>query len=70
MSQSRKMSAIESTTNIVVGVIIALISQVIIFKLYGIPVSIKQNIEMTAYFTIISFVRSYLLRRIFNGFSR
>jgi hypothetical protein len=60
------MSAVESITNISVGVVIALISQIVIFQLYGIPVNLKQNVEMTAWFTVISFARSYILRRVFN----
>lgn len=66
MSQSKRMSAVESATNIAIGVVIALISQIVIFKLYDIPVNFKQNVEMTAWFTLISFVRSYILRRLFN----
>lgn len=64
--QSRRWSMIEALTNILVGVVISFVSQVVIFKAMGIKVSIQENVTMTAYFTVISLVRSYYLRRMFN----
>lgn len=66
MSQTKRMSVVESMVNLAVGMIVALISQIVIFGLYDIPVNLSQNIEMTAWFTVVSFVRSYCLRRMFN----
>lgn len=64
--QSKLGSAIESIANVLVGVIVAFVSQLVIFKAYGIEVSMSTNIQMTGYFTLISLVRSYALRRLFN----
>lgn len=64
--QSKLGSAIESIANVLVGVVVAFISQLVIFKAYGIEVSMSTNIQMTGYFTLISLVRSYALRRLFN----
>lgn len=66
VSQSKKMSAVESSTNIAVGVVVSLLSQIVIFWLYAIPVSFSRNVQMTAWFTVVSFIRSYSLRRFFN----
>lgn len=64
--QSKRMSVIEAFANVMVGYGVALGSQLIIFPAFNIHVSIQQNIQITNYFTAISIVRSYTLRRVFN----
>ncbi|WP_146256064.1 DUF7220 family protein [Aestuariivirga litoralis] len=64
--QSRWMSLVEATTNIVVGYCLAVLTQVIVFPLFGLSVSLGENLGIGAVFTVISLVRSYILRRIFN----
>lgn len=66
MEQSKMESLIESLANIVIGIVVAFISQVIIFKLNGIEVPLMTNMKMTIYFTAVSLVRSYAIRRWFN----
>ena len=61
------MSMIEVATNILIGLVVSFISQIVIYKLYDIRVSIMQNVEITIWFTLISIVRSYLVRRWFNS---
>jgi hypothetical protein len=61
------MSMIEVATNILIGLVVSFISQIVIFKLYNIHISVVQNVEITVWFTIISIVRSYLVRRWFNS---
>ena len=65
--QSKTGSLIEALANIAAGVIIAFLSQEIIFRYYGIPCPVSLNIKLTAWFTFISLARSFLLRRIFNA---
>ena len=64
--QSRIMSVVEAATNVLIGLVVSLISQLVIFKLYDINITLSQNVEITLYFTVISIVRSYALRRLFN----
>lgn len=66
MSQTRIGSATEVALNIVIGFVISLISQVIIFPLYGIHSTFSTDLQITAWFTVVSIVRSYALRRLFN----
>jgi hypothetical protein len=66
MSQLRRHSFIESISNVAVGYGVALLSQIIIFPMYGIHIPIGTNIMIGVWFTIISIIRSYVLRRIFN----
>jgi len=64
--QSRKLSIIESLTNILVGLITSFIIQLIIYPILNIPVTLNQNIIITCVFFIVSFLRGYIIRRIFN----
>ena len=64
--QSKLGSMLEAIANVVVGIIVSLISQLVIFGAYGIHISLVENMQMVGYFTLISLVRSYLLRRLFN----
>jgi hypothetical protein len=68
MSQSRLHSAIESVANVAVGCGVALMSQLLIFPLYGIHIPLSSNIAIGIWFTVISLCRSYAIRRWFNGF--
>lgn len=67
MSQSRMQSALESLTNVAAGYLVALGVQGIVFPLFGIHVTLIQNIGIAAVFTGVSLVRSYMIRRWFNG---
>ena len=67
MKQSKKQSAIESMTNVLVGYGVALSSQLIIFPFYDINIAIEDNIIIGVWFTLISLVRSYVIRRYFTN---
>ena len=64
--QSRLMSAIEACANVAVGYGIAVGTQIIVFPLFGIDVSLSDNLVIGLMFTAISLGRSFLLRRAFN----
>lgn len=64
--QTKRQSFIESLTNVAVGYSISLLSLFIIFPLLGIESSTPKNLLITLYFTVLSIVRSYVLRRFFN----
>ena len=66
MTQSRLESLMESIANICIGYGIALASQLMLFPLYGIHISLTTNLWIGFWFTLISLVRSYALRRWFN----
>jgi len=52
--------------NVAIGYGVALASQIAIFPLFGIHIPIADNILIGAVFTVISIVRSYMVRRLFN----
>lgn len=65
--QTRFQSFVESCTNVAIGYFVALASQLLIFPMFGISVTIKDNILIGLYFTAISILRSYALRRWFTA---
>lgn len=67
MSQSKLASLVEVATNMAVGFIVSVYAQAVIFPLYGFStLSLTENVQIVTIFTIISMVRSYLVRRFFN----
>jgi hypothetical protein len=64
--QSRLMSFVESVVNVVVGYLIAVTTQIIVFPVFGMHVNLADNLLIGAIFTVISLARSFLLRRIFE----
>lgn len=67
MTQTRTASLIESVFNVVIGYGVALASQLVIFPMFGIHLSLGDNFAIGAWFTLISLVRSYTIRRYFNA---
>ena len=67
MKQSRSMSLVESVANVVVGYGIAVVSQLSLFPVFGMHMTLEQNLKLAGAFTIISICRSFALRRIFEA---
>lgn len=65
--QSKKQSLVESATNTAVGFVISLTATFIIFPLVGFESSFSKNLIVTIFFTIVSVLRGYFIRRIFNN---
>ncbi len=64
--QTRIQSFIESFINVAIGFGVTLISQILVFPLFGINIPMESNLLIGAIFTVISIARSYLVRRVFN----
>lgn len=67
MKQSRLMSLVESVANVAVGYGIAVVTQILIFPIFGLHTTLAQNLQMGAIFTLVSIVRSFGLRRLFEA---
>lgn len=67
MKQSRAMSLVESLANVAVGYGIAVVTQMLVFPLFGLVATLGENLAMGAIFTVVSIVRSYWLRRLFEA---
>ena len=64
--QSRRQSLIEAITNVMVGYALAVITQIVVFPWFGLQVSLCDNLAIGALFVMISLLRSYALRRLFE----
>ena len=53
MKQSRTMSLVESLTNVAVGYGIAVITQIVVFPLFGLATTLTENMAMGATFTVV-----------------
>ena len=67
MKQSRAMSLIEAIANVAVGYGIAVVTQILIFPVFGLHTTLGQNLKMGGIFTIVSLARSFALRRLFEA---
>lgn len=68
MSQTRLGSFAESWANIAVGFTINYIANLIILPLFGFTsLTARTNFIIGCIYTVISLVRSFILRRYFNG---
>ena len=67
MKQSRLMSLAESVANVIVGYGVAVVTQILIFPVFGLQTTLGQNLAMGGVFTIVSLARSFLLRRLFEA---
>lgn len=66
MTQSRWLSLVEAITNVAVGYVLAVITQIVAFPWFGIHPSLGENLAIGSIFTGISLLRSYVLRRLFE----
>lgn len=71
MKQSKLMSLIEVVVGTIVGLIIAMIAQTVFFHAYNVPISLSVNIQLVIWMTVISVLRGYVIRRLFeNGIAQ
>ncbi len=67
MKQSRLMSLVESLANVLVGYGVAVVTQMLVFPMFGLAVTVTENLLIGLIFTAVSIVRSYALRRGFEA---
>lgn len=67
--QSKVMSFVEISLNLLSGYFLSLLVTEIVFPLYGLESNLSQNMEITAIYTVVSLIRSYVFRRVFNYFT-
>ena len=66
MKQSKAKSLIETITQITIGYLINVGMYLIILPLFGFDVTVSQSFQVSAMFTLVSLVRLYVIRRVFN----
>ena len=68
--QTKRQSLIESLTSTTIGIIIGIVLNLTILPLFGYPVSLSDSLWISVIFTIVSIIRSYIIRRWFNSKER
>jgi hypothetical protein len=61
------MSLVEAVANVIVGYGVAVVTQILIFPIFGLQTTLGQNLAMGGVFTIVSLFRSFALRRLFEA---
>jgi hypothetical protein len=67
MTQSRKMSLLETIASTVIGYLVAVTTQLTVFPFFDIDITLHDNLAIGAIFTVVSIVRGYVVRRVFNN---
>ena len=66
MTQSRRLSLIEAFTNVAVGYVLAVVTQILVFHGLAFTPALVRTLPIGSLFTGISLMRSYALRRAFE----
>lgn len=66
MGQSKRASFAEAIANTSIGYGVSILAQIVIFPAFGLRASLPQNLAIGACFTLVSLVRGYVVRRLFN----
>ena len=66
MKQSRAMSLVEAVANVIVGYVLAIATQIVVFPWFGIETGLAEHLSIGLAFVGVSLVRGYLLRRLFE----
>jgi hypothetical protein len=67
MKQSRAMSFVEAIANVIVGYGAAVVTQMLVFPMFDLHMTWAENLKLAAAFTLISIIRSFALRRLFEA---
>ena len=66
MRQTRWHSFLESVTSTAIGFFVSMLILELVNRLWGLDLSLDDNVAITSIFTAASVLRSYLVRRLFN----
>ena len=66
MRQTRSMSMVEAAANVVIGYGIAVATQVVVFPIFGIHITLADDLRIGLVFAVVSLARGFILRRVFE----
>lgn len=67
MQQTRLESLLEVSINVAIGWVVAIITQILVFPLYGFHPTFADQLGISVFFTVVSVARGYVIRRWFNA---
>ena len=65
MTQSRLGSFVEAIANVIVGYVLAIVTQLLVFPLFGLEAALGTHFAIGMAFVAVALVRGYVLRRLF-----
>ncbi len=66
MKQSHRMSMVEAAANVVIGYGIAVATQMVVFPIFGIHITLADDLQIGLVFAVVSMIRGFMLRRVFE----
>ena len=69
LSQSKFSSLVESAINTGLGIILSTVFTQVICLVYSIELDIHDNLIITFWLTVVSFLRAFIIRLVFNKWS-
>lgn len=66
LGQSKLESMVETAVSIAIGFVVAFSANLVILPLFGFYPDFWANFWLTVFFTVVSIIRSYFVRRLFN----
>lgn len=70
MSQTKLRSFIEANTNSIIGYFVSLVIGIWLYPAVGCDFTLATNAFVTGVFVVVSTVRSYIVRRLYNWLDR
>lgn len=70
MTQTRVGSIVETIAGTAIGYGVAVVANVLVLPAFGYPVTFAEANGIAVIFTIISVIRGYVVRRLFNRIRR
>ncbi len=67
MSQSKRMSAIETVASTAIGYGVSVAITIVVLPWFDLHPTTTESAQISAIFTVASLARGYLVRRIFNS---
>ena len=60
------MSLVEAAANVVIGYAIAVATQVVVFPIFDIHITLADDLAIGLVFAVVSLARGFMLRRVFE----
>lgn len=67
MTQPKWHSFVEAWASTLIGFVISWITTILVFPIFGWPITMGKSFSITCVFTVMSVVRGYFVRRWFNA---
>jgi hypothetical protein len=67
VKQSHIASAVEAVVSTLIGMVLAWLAQIVLFRVYGVQASHGQILSITLWLSGVSILRQFVMRRLWNA---